>query len=344
MENKYIEVSPDDQIFKLLDPYGNIKFSNLKGLDLQQILYLIDEFYLVYRKKLGIDKKITFGFEVEVEKANGSKIEDEMDNLDINNNWIVTDDASLDHGVEINSPVLTDKKRTWEELKLVCDILNKYSEVGKTTGSHIHIGSQILGDKKKNWLNLLKMWSVYENIIYRFLYGEYLTGRPKILTYAIPSSTKFKILYKEFKDEKLDMKSIIHRLNTNVDRYSAVGFQNVDKKHLCEYKKYNTIEFRVANGTINPIIWQNNLNMIINMLLYLKSSKYDLDTIEKRGLDTKSEYLLYDEIYLDQALEFCDLIFENNYDKVYFLKEYLKGFEYQNYKREYSKAKELTKK
>ena len=344
MNKDYIEISPNDEIFKVLDPFSNTKLSKLKGLDLQQIISLIDKFYLVYRKKLGIDKKITFGFEIEVEKSKDDDIENSISNLELDGNWAVTDDGSLDHGSEILSPVLTDKKKYWNELKQVCDILNNYSQVGKTTGSHIHIGTQVMGDKRKNWLNLLKMWSVYENIIYRFLYGEYLTGRPKILKYAMPASNKFKILYEEFIDEKLDISRIIHRLNTDVDRYSAICFKNVDKKHLCEYQDYNTIEFRVANGTINHIIWQNNLNMIVNMLLYLKSSKYDLDTIEKRRLETKIDFDLYDEIYLDQALEFSDMIFDNNYDKVYFLKQYLKSFEFQNYRKEYSKAKELTKK
>ena len=95
---------------------------------------------------------------------------------------------------------------------------------------------------------------------------------------------------------------------------------------------------------MDPIIWQNNLNTLVNFLLYTKYSKFDLDTIIKRRNETEYRFELYDEIYLDQALEFCDLIFDNNYDKVYFLKQYLKGFEFQNYKKEYSKAKELTKK
>ena len=33
------------------------------------------------------------------------------------------------------------------------------------------------------------------------------------------------------------------------------------------------------------------------------------------------------DIYLDEALELCDLIFNNNFDKVYFLRQYLKSFE-----------------
>lgn len=34
---------------------------------------------------------------------------------------------------------------------------------------------------------------------------------------------------------------------------------------------------------------------------------------------------LYGEIFLPEALEFSDMIFDNNLDKVYFLKQYLKN-------------------
>ena len=35
----------------------------------------------------------------------------------------------------------------------------------------------------------------------------------------------------------------------------------------------------------------------------------------------------YNQIYLEQALELCDMIFDNNLDKIYFLRQYLKSFE-----------------
>lgn len=34
-----------------------------------------------------------------------------------------------------------------------------------------------------------------------------------------------------------------------------------------------------------------------------------------------------DDIYLYEALELSDLIFNNNFDKIYFLRQYLKSFE-----------------
>lgn len=340
--NKYIEYSSDDELFKALDPYSNTKLSNLKGHDLLELVRLIDNFYLIYRKKLGIDKNITYGFEVEIEHANENAIEEAIDNLSLNKRWQVSYDGSLDKGAEIISPVLTDKKSLWEDFLRVSDAIHPYATIDKHAGSHIHIGSQILGKNKEAWKNLLILWSTYENIIYRFLYGEYLSARPIILEYACPVSEKLKGIYMFDSDKKL--KKLIYSLLVNVERYSGINFQNVDRNNLDKFVKNNTIEFRAANGTMDPIIWQNNLNTLVNFLLYTKNSKFDLDTVIKRRNETEYKFELYDEIYLDQALEFCDLIFNNNYDKVYFLKQYLKGFEFQDCKKQYSKAKELTKK
>ena len=85
------------------------------------------------------------------------------------------------------------------------------------------------------------------------------------------------------------------------------------------------------------------------MLLYCKSSNFDHDTVMKRyeiESDNYSKIALYDEIFLDQVLEFCDMVFTNNLDKVYFLRQYLKSWEIYKAKssRIFPKARELTKK
>ena len=47
------------------------------------------------------------------------------------------------------------------------------------------------------------------------------------------------------------------------------------------YDKSKTIEFRSSNGTLNEIIWQNNVNFFTKMLLSCASDNFD---IEKNGL------------------------------------------------------------
>lgn len=80
------------------------------------------------------------------------------------------------------------------------------------------------------------------------------------------------------------------------------------------------------------------------MLLYSKSTRYNDDIIQNRrniNEDKYSKLSWYGEIYLQQALELCDMLFTNNFDKVYFLRQYLKSFEIGN--KELSKPKPFTK-
>ena len=65
------------------------------------------------------------------------------------------------------------------------------------------------------------------------------------------------------------------------------------------------------------------------LLVYCQSKDFNQDIVQKRYqiiYDDMAQLKWYDEIYLDQALEFSDLIFTNNLDKIYFLKQYLKSF------------------
>ena len=112
------------------------------------------------------------------------------------------------------------------------------------------------------------------------------------------------------------------------DRYNAINFQNVGNPS--KFSTNNTIEFRCPNGTLEPVIWQNNVNLLVNILNYSKSNTYDDDTISKRreiNGDKYYELEWYNQIYLVQALELCDMLFDNNLDKVYFLRQYLKSFQ-----------------
>ena len=88
-------------------------------------------------------------------------------------------------------------------------------------------------------------------------------------------------------DSNKKLKKLIYSLLVNVERYSGINFQNVDRNNLGKYTTNNTIEFRSANGTMDPIIWQNNLNTLVKLLLYTKNNKFDLDTILKRNDETE---------------------------------------------------------
>lgn len=338
----YIDNSP---VFKFINPNSNDKLSTMNGFDLQELIILIDDYYLQVRSQLGFEQYITFGLELEFENAIRKQIDKQLKEAFSNDNWKTKHDGSLKNGAEISSPILRDTTINWKNLIKVCSIVEPLASIDINSGGHIHVGTQTLGDNSQSWLNFIKIWSVYENIIFRFAYGNFLTARPNILCYAEPMAKDFWNDYKSLKDNHSSLESIISTISHQ--RCQAVNFKNVSKKNCNDFYTNNTIEFRCPNGSLDPAIWQNNVNLFVNILLYSKSSNYDDNVIQNRrniNEDKFSDLKWYNEIYLQQALEFCDLIFSNNFDKVYFLRQYLKSFQVCNTHNNYPKARTLTKK
>lgn len=335
------EISIEEEpIFKYLKPNENDKLSLLSGLDLQDLIILLDDYYLNLRKTLGFDESVTFGLEIEFENAMLQRIKDQLRNA-FNGSWRVSTDGSLYKGGEISTPILHDKEETWKDVKKVCRIVNASARIGERSGGHIHIGAHVLGNKPESWINFIKLWSVYENIIYRFSYGDFLTARSSLMQYAPPlSKSLWDISKKTSIDKKLS--EIIYDITAG--KYNGVNFRQVSSD--CQnFSVDNTIEFRCPNGTLEPVVWQNNVNFFVNLLNYCKDIKFDNDKLERRySINTAKLYKIdmYNEVYLDQALELCDIIFNNNLDKVYFLRQYLKSFEIGTNKLE--KAKQFVKK
>lgn len=316
----------DSSLFQFVKPNDNDELSKMTGLDLQEFIWYLDHYYLELRTKLGFDDKVTFGLELEFEQAMNMRISKRMKNDLLLKNWCLKGDSSLDKGGEITSPVLRDNQDSWEHLTNVCTIVKDNAQIGDNCGGHIHVGVQVIGDERESWLNFIKLWSVYENIIYRFTYGEFLVARTSMNSYARPLSKRFWEDYITSVKKPWTTNEIIDQANH--ERYQAVNFENIF--NLTKYSYKNTVEFRCPNGSLDPIIWQNNVNFFVNILKYSKSRTYDDDVVMKRHKANKDKYVSlsdYNEIYLEQALELCDMIFDNNFDKVYFLRQYLKTFQ-----------------
>ncbi len=335
MSKKY-----SNAIFNYIKPNENNQFSTMSMDELHVLFKLLNDYYLDLRGKLNFKSIVTFGLEIEFEHAETSNIHYQLYHKFSDDDWHMKDDISLVEGAEITSPILRDSKETWRDLSNVCYIINKSATIDNKSGGHIHVGTQVLGDDKKAWLNFLKLWATYENIIYRFSYGEFATSRVGIMNYADMMADKFINDYHHFVDSSIDLCDILNVIAKN--RNQAVNFGNVDDMQFGHFDLGNTIEFRCPNGTLNPIIWQNNVNLFVNLLLYSRSKLYNNGIIDSRMATPIDRTLsAYNEIYLEQALEFCDMIFHNNLDKIYFLKQYIKSFEVGN--RPLVKAKKFTK-
>ena len=66
------------------------------------------------------------------------------------------------------------------------------------------------------------------------------------------------------------------------------------------------------------------------MLRAAKSPDFNETLVMNRLASLKKKKILvteYDQLDLDAALEFADLVFDNNLDKVYFIRQYMKAME-----------------
>lgn len=324
-------------IFKFINPNSNDKLLKLAGSKEELLRLLNHNFYLQLKNNLNLDKNISLGLEIEVEHSGIIQVKKQFFDNDVSDAWQVIHDWTLKDGVEIKSPILVSSEKNWQDLKRVCELLEPISLIDQRCGGHIHIGAHILKDNPEAWLNFIKLWSVYENIIFRFSYGDWLSARKSLLKYAKPMSIYFWSDYLKLKKENASLEQIISRLSRS--KYQSVNFCNV-KLDSAGLSLKNTIEFRCPNGTLIPEVWQNNVNFFASILNYCQSSSFDDDIVSKRYEDNKSNHLnlkTYDAINLEQALELSDMIFNVNLDKLYFLKQYLKSLEI------YQKSKDVPK-
>ncbi|MBE6140707.1 MAG: hypothetical protein E7172_04135 [Firmicutes bacterium] len=333
-------------IFSILKKDKNEMFSQLSKMDLKYFLCLLNDYKLELRDSLELSEKETFGLEIEVEESDNFTIKN-----NISNGWYLTEDITLYNGIEICSPILHDNFATWQMVDQICQMVNQSALIDTNCGAHVHIGSQTLGNDFDNWEKFFNLWEAYEHIIFRFCYGQYLTHRPNILDYAQPTSLMYTNnfqFYRRYTNYTLKQifDEIGYNCNLAVSVFNLSTFNNLNywKEDFGRFHYGNTIEFRCANGTLNPIIWQNYVNLYFKILNYSKSNNYNFDLIKNR-LKTNANLLknieFFDYIYLKQALEFSDLIFDNNLDKVYFLKQYLKDFKIEE--SYYTRTRNFTK-
>lgn len=354
-----------DNSFNFVNLNSNDELSKMKFDDTLEFVERLREYKLSLRNSLGLDKSITFGLEIEFENLvfqfkelsewmwkldllpsvyytkenykslSNYKKKNKFWNIGLSPDeyidikprevfdWHVKHDHSLNNGAEITSPILIDNPRYWEDLKKVCKLASDFGEISTHSAGHVHVGTQALGTSKKAWENFIRLWSAYENVIYRFGYNEYLT-KNKDISYCKPASNMLLNAYMIL-GEDFDM--LLGYLSGS--RTYAVNFQNVtlsDDKVI----PFGTIELRNPNGTLDPVIWQNNVNFFTKLLLYCRSNNFDEDKVQER-LKRKSIYSNdfenYNHIFTEQAIELADMVFDNNLDKIYFLRQYIKDFD-----------------
>jgi hypothetical protein len=303
-----------------------MKLSSLSILDKKELLNEIKNMNFKYRDTLNFSKNITFGVEIEYGNSRRKDIMNVMENYGgekidpFYRNWTYGLEVPFTlvengeyYGGELISPILKNNKKYLEQLKLACETLKKYNAtINEKMAQHVHVSDKKIKSNLKYFENFLKIYALYEDIIYSFgFYG----GDPRevIKIYSSPLSH---IIYTILNEKKYDdiekLKSIF---NIHFGKSSSINHEDTTK----------SFEFRMCNGTIDPVIIQNNVNLFCSLIDASKNRKLDVDFIDYELEKFKDGKYSTEKVKkdVDRAIEFSDIIFKKDIDKKYFLKQYI---------------------
>lgn len=294
------------------------KLSKLNKKSLNEYFDYLDKQQLYYRDSLFLPEYVTFGVEIEYEKFKIEKVDEFT--LKKLKRWHSKEDITLRNGGEVSSPILTDSLSTWKELRKICSYLRKNKVyTNGNAGGHIHIGAHIMNADLESWRCFLKTYMIYENEFVYFLNGKDKLPRRTMSEYAkLVSSTYYKRL--DAINEARDLSEFYYALMLSKKNALSFYYTKIGNNH---HGVYNTVEFRSPNGTVNELIWQNNINTLTKFMLRAREKMIDEDFLDYK-LEKEEKH--FQE--LSNALEFADIIFDNDLDKMYFLKQYRKNFSF----------------
>ena len=294
------------------------KLSKLSKKSLDEYFENLSKQQLYYRDSLFLQEFVTFGIEIEYEKFKKEKV-DNFTRRKLKK-WQSKDDVTLRRGGEVSSPILTDSLTTWKELREICSYLRKNNVYTRgNAGGHIHVGAHIMNADLESWRCFLKTYMIYENEFVYFLNGKGKLPRRTMSEYAkLVSSTYYKRL--DDINEARDLSELYYPIMLSKKNALSFYCTKIGNTHR---DVYNTVEFRSPNGTDNELIWQNNVNTVTKLMLAARNKKIDEDFLDYK---LEKEPTKFTDIA--KALEVADIIFDNDLDKMYFLKQYRKDLSF----------------
>ena len=279
----YGELSPVDfrKKDKLLHFYRKNGFETIIPMTEKKSGYVAKTIRWIDEDILKLTNKgMTFGVEIEFQLRNGHnpiEIAQEMYKLELSDceevrtydtiadihGWKIIKEKTCDY--EIISPVLTDTKKCWEQMNLICCILIKYGAyTDYNCAFQVHIGTKNLLTMGKQWTLLMDVYRQFEPITCVLSRGEFDNISKRRLEYfAITMAMADKLWCKGMsieqcreEIEKGDLSLISHFYRT----------RKIGMNWNCMSEEGKTIEFRTFNGTIDFFQIQSYLMYICNLV------------------------------------------------------------------------------
>jgi hypothetical protein len=328
-------------------------------------------------EKLGLPNYFKFGIELEAfnvkTKGKNSLYTGKSAEYIKSKNWhMATKNEEVlvgNGGAELVSPILTDSKKNWKDISDICKQIKKYpgkygDEVvtDSKCGLHIHFDANCLLKDPNKMQNFLKLYAESEELLYKMCNAENDPIRKNAINkdfkglhiisslwrngVAAPTGNKLikqiengtlKVSYKNF--GKLKMLAGKYKLDER--RYCGLNLTNIGNS------KKNTIEFRMANGTLNPDVIKQNvflyaslIDTAINLTENPEIYQNKLDEFYKTQISEKQKAQNFLNLIMQDSN--CRQIYMNRWESVkdakVFQKNSKKGFSQNRFKREQFKS------
>ena len=308
----------------MYDLNKNDYFYEMSMKEKKSLFRYLKKYIIKYKPFLGLNDNMTFGIEIECEVP----CHEFLEKHDLYSNFKVEREMSVGmKGIEFKSTKLHDTESAWDEIKQTCEYLKLFCDINSRCGGHIHFGADLFDDNDYYIKNLIYLWMAYEDIIYRFGNGEMINTRFSAYRYARPVVNIFD--YFILHDELFADIDRFLEVFKNLTRNLGLNFNNYSLYHTNDILDKNTIEVRTPNGSLEEVIWQNNVRFFGKLFEAATNNDLDLTRLafnidETDALESK---LIkdYSMLNFNKALELADLIFDNNGDKLDFLKQYVKN-------------------
>lgn len=230
------------------------------------------------KNKIKLPPEMTIGIEIESEGESSKEILSAFSFC----GWQSEHDGSLKNGVEVTSPILHATSEDTKQIYIVNEALNALGQkISGRCGGHIHIGADYL-TSKQSYVNLMEIWCNTEKILYAVSNDVKEAPRLSVNEYAMPIAPKIQETLKKgtinLEDEE-DLDAFINELKEmQNDRYSGINLLNINNS-------YNTIEFRLANGNLNPGLWIDNINLFGGIISLVEK----LCKIQEKGIQNAED-------------------------------------------------------
>lgn len=274
----------------------NYESYNLSNVDVISLLLTIDDDYAyqkldyyyrngylgsALKKEVKLDSTLTFGIEIEYSGNNSDQVVGSV----FGKGWKGHYDSSLDRGYELSSPVMISSAGYENQIYKTCMALEKNRfKISENCAGHIHMGFDYFNNDISYIKTMLNMYKKTERLFYLITNKVNELPRPGIVVHVNTLVDKIKAKESEglVDFDKLNTVEEFKELIRDIQDSKAysINFLNIglDDK--------NTIEFRMPNGTLDPNVWIENINLIGGFIMASKK----ITDLEKQSFNSLSSY------------------------------------------------------